>query len=68
MLSGLAVFFKKPVYSMVTVSPTLGIAPFPSLRIVLVTPMIAAVDLKDLVVEGSLLYRSGSLVVEIDRS
>lgn len=31
------------MYAMVTLSPTLGMGPLPSLRIVLVTPMIAAV-------------------------
>jgi hypothetical protein len=40
------VSFKYPVYSIVTVSPLLGITPVPSRRIVLVTPMIADVRVK----------------------
>ena len=43
LLSGALRSFKYPVYAMVTLSPTLGIGPLPSLIIVLVTPMIAAV-------------------------
>ena len=39
------------MYSMVTESPFLGIGPLPSARIVLVTPMVAAVIEKFLVVE-----------------
>ena len=46
LLSGFEVSFKKPLYLMVTVSPFLGIAPLPSWRRVLVTPMIAEVALK----------------------
>jgi hypothetical protein len=50
------------VYSMVTLSPTLGTAPLPSERIVLVTPMIAAVLEKFLVVAVESL---GSLVADV---
>lgn len=40
---GLEVSFRKPVYSMVTLSPTVGMAPWPCARMVFVTPMIAEV-------------------------
>ena len=48
------------MYSMVTVSPTLGTGPLPSTRTVLVTPIIADVLEKYLVVVAASL---GSLVV-----
>lgn len=46
LLSGLEVSFKKPVYSMETFWPFVGMGPVPSDKIVLVTPMIALVDEK----------------------
>ena len=46
LLSGFAVSFKNPVYLMVTWSPLTGMAPWPSWRRVLVTPMIAEVARK----------------------
>lgn len=50
------------MYSMVTVSPFLGIGPLPSARTVLVTPMIAAVLEKFLVLEVEILW---SLVADV---
>lgn len=43
LLSGLFVSLMKPVYSMVTVSPTLAVAPLPSERTFFVTPIAAVV-------------------------
>jgi hypothetical protein len=57
LLSGLLVSFKKPVYSMVTLSPFSGIGPLPSRRIVFSTPMFAIVVVKvrrDVAVRGVL--------------
>ena len=47
-------FFNQPVYSMVTVSPFLGLGPLPSEIVVLVTPILMAVVWKseELVVLG----------------
>jgi hypothetical protein len=39
LLSGLEVSFSQPVYSMVTSCPFCGMAPSPSVIVVLVTPM-----------------------------
>jgi hypothetical protein len=52
LLSGLEVSFKKPVYLMVTVSPTLGTGPLPAEIVVFVTPMVALVveKVRDVVV------------------
>jgi hypothetical protein len=55
LLSGMVVSFKKPVYSIVTVSPFFGIGPVPSARTVLVTPMIADVREKLRLADGNVI-------------